>query len=75
MELDTLLHKAGIKPPYLLVGDSFGSYNMRLYAHQFPEKVVGLVLTDGLHQSGMLQMSVALRDLQLFFCQDLSCQF
>lgn len=48
---------------------------MRLYAHQFPEKVVGLVLTDGLHQSGMLQMSVALRGLQLFFCQDLLCQF
>ncbi|HBB35850.1 MAG TPA: alpha/beta hydrolase [Cyanobacteria bacterium UBA8803] len=66
-ELDNLLHKAGIEPPYLLVGDSFGSYNMRLYAHRFPEKVVGLVLTDGLHESGMLQMSLALKGLQLFF--------
>ncbi len=48
-ELNTLLNNAGIKPPYILVGDSFGSYNVRLYAHTFPEKVVGMVLTDGLH--------------------------
>lgn len=48
-ELDLLLTKANIESPYILVGDSFGSYNVRLYAHQFPEKVVGLVLTDGLH--------------------------
>ena len=25
-ELDILLNKAGIEPPYILVGDSFGSY-------------------------------------------------
>lgn len=66
-ELDTLLTRAGLNPPYLLVGNSFGSYNMRLYAHRFPEKVVGLVITDGLHESGMLQMSPALMGLQLFF--------
>uniref|UniRef100_B8HT43 Alpha/beta hydrolase fold protein n=1 Tax=Cyanothece sp. (strain PCC 7425 / ATCC 29141) TaxID=395961 RepID=B8HT43_CYAP4 len=66
-ELDKLLTRAGLEPPYLLVGNSFGSYNMRLYAHRFPEKVVGLVLTDGLHESGMLQMSVVLKALQLFF--------
>ena len=29
---------------------------MRLYAHQFPEKVAGMVLTDGLHESGMLYL-------------------
>jgi pimeloyl-ACP methyl ester carboxylesterase len=66
-ELDTLLTKADIQPPYILVGDSFGSYNVRLYAHRFPEKVLGLVLTDGLHESGMLKMSLALRALKLFF--------
>ncbi|MEB3233706.1 MAG: alpha/beta hydrolase [Leptolyngbyaceae bacterium] len=66
-ELDTLLTQAAIKPPYILVGNSFGSYNVRLYAHQFPEKVAGLVLTDGLHEAGMLMMSLPLRALKLFF--------
>ncbi len=66
-ELDAMLVKAGIAPPYILVGNSFGSYNVRLYASQFPEKVVGIVLTDGLHETAMLNMSLTLRLLQLFF--------
>jgi len=66
-ELDAMLVKAGIAPPYILVGNSFGSYNVRLYASQFPEKVVGIVLTDGLHEAAMLNMSLNLRLLQLFF--------
>ena len=45
-ELDTLLNNAEIEPPYILVGDSFGSYNVRLYTHEYPEKVIGMVLTD-----------------------------
>ena len=67
MELDELLTRTGIKPPYVLVGDSFGSYNMRLYAHHFPEKVAGLVLTDGLHEAEMLTMPKRLKLLQAFF--------
>lgn len=66
-ELDQLLTAAKIAPPYLLVGNSFGSYNLRLYAHQFPEKVAGLVLTDGLHENGMLRMTLLLQILKLFF--------
>lgn len=66
-ELDTLLTQTGIDPPYILVGNSFGSYNVRLYAHLFPEKVVGLVLTDGLHETGMLKMSIRLQALKLLF--------
>jgi pimeloyl-ACP methyl ester carboxylesterase len=66
-ELNTLLNLAGIEPPYILVGDSFGSYNVRLYAAQFPEKVVGIVLTDGLHETAMLKMPFSLVVLQLFF--------
>ena len=56
IELDLLLTQAQIEPPYILVGDSFGSYNMRLYAHKHPEKVAGLVLVDGLHERAMLDM-------------------
>lgn len=66
-ELDTLLTRANIQPPYLLIGNSFGSYNMRLYAYRFPEKVMGLVLTDGLHESGMLAMPWPLKLVQYFF--------
>ncbi|QLE59459.1 alpha/beta hydrolase [Nostoc sp. TCL26-01] len=66
-ELNSLLTQAEIAPPYILVGNSFGSYNVRLYAHYFPEKVVGIVLTDGLHETGMLKMSIYLQGLKLFF--------
>lgn len=66
-ELDTLLSQASIQPPYVLVGDSFGSYTMRLYAGLYPEKVAGIVLTDALHEQEMLRMPVALRALKLMF--------
>ena len=66
-ELDAMLTKAGIEPPYLLIGDSFGSYNVRLYAAHYPRKVVGMVLTDGLHEALMLKMPFGLRILQTFF--------
>lgn len=65
-ELDTILTQAQIEPPYILVGDSFGSYNMRLYAQQFPEKVIGMVLTDGLHEAEMLNLPLNLKLLKLF---------
>ncbi|MEW6498917.1 MAG: alpha/beta hydrolase [Cyanobacteriota bacterium] len=52
-ELHTLLTQAGIKPPYILVGHSLGGANMRLYASQYPEDVVGLVLVDASHESYM----------------------
>ena len=55
-ELELMLTKAQIEPPYILIGDSFGSYNVRLYAHHFPEKVRAIILTDGLHEAGMLNM-------------------
>lgn len=66
-ELDKLLSLGKIEPPYILVGDSFGSYNVRLYAAQFPEKVVGMVLTEGLHELAMSKMSITLWGLRLFF--------
>lgn len=67
LELNTLLERAEIKPPYILVGDSFGSYNMRLYTHCFPGKVQGVVLTDGLHETDMLRLSIPLKILKSIF--------
>jgi pimeloyl-ACP methyl ester carboxylesterase len=52
-ELHLLLTKAEINPPYLLVGHSLGGVNMRLYASQYPEDVVGLVLVDSSHEYQM----------------------
>ena len=66
-DLDAALTKAEIAPPYLLVGDSLGSYHMRLYAHRYPEKVAGLVLTDGLHEAEMLRMPGLIQLLKLLF--------
>lgn len=45
-ELHRALRVAGVMPPYVLVGSSAGGFHIRLFAHQFPEKVVGLVLVD-----------------------------
>ena len=66
-ELDLLLTKAKIEPPYILVGDSFGSYNVRLYAQQFPQKVQGIILTDGLHESGMLNLPLSVIAVKYLF--------
>ncbi|HEV2704555.1 MAG TPA: alpha/beta hydrolase [Pyrinomonadaceae bacterium] len=49
-ELHTLLVNAGIEPPYVMVGHSFGGLNVRLYASQFPEEVAGLVMVDACHE-------------------------
>lgn len=45
-ELHTMLQSAGIKPPYILVGHSFGGLVMRRYAVTYPEDVAGVVLID-----------------------------
>ena len=66
-ELDLLLRNTEIEPPYILVGDSFGSYNVRLYAHKFPEKVKGIVLTDGLEESGMLNLPWTITAVKYLF--------
>lgn len=46
VELHTMLELSGIKPPYILVGHSFGGLVMRRYATMYPEDVAGVVLVD-----------------------------
>lgn len=48
--LRALLTEAGIQPPYILVGHSFGGINVRLFAHLYPEEVAGVVLVDTSHE-------------------------
>lgn len=49
-ELRTLLDTAGVEPPYVLVGHSFGGYNVRLFANRYPCDVAGMVLVDVSHE-------------------------
>jgi len=45
-ELHAMLQGACIKPPYVLVGHSFGGLVMRRYALLYPEDVAGVLLVD-----------------------------
>src|SRR5688572_9722843 len=45
-ELHTLLEKAGERPPYVLVGHSFGGWLVRLYRTMYPADVAGMVLVE-----------------------------
>jgi len=45
-ELRTALELAGINPPYVLVGHSFGGLVMRRFALLYPDEVAGIVLVD-----------------------------
>ena len=50
-ELHTALEKAGVKPPYVMVGHSFGGIYVRVFADMYPKEVVGLVLIDPSQES------------------------
>jgi len=48
-ELHALLQNAGEKPPYVLVGHSFGGLDVRMYNGLYPNEVVGMVLPESTH--------------------------
>src|SRR6185369_5725484 len=45
-ELHMALEKLGVKPPYVMVGHSFGGIYVRVFADMYPNEVVGMVLID-----------------------------
>lgn len=45
-DLERLLDSARIKPPYVLVGHSYGGLLARLFAHAYPDETGGVVLVD-----------------------------
>jgi pimeloyl-ACP methyl ester carboxylesterase len=45
-ELHTLLANAGERPPYVLVGHSYGGWLVRLYQTTYPTEVAGMVLVE-----------------------------
>jgi pimeloyl-ACP methyl ester carboxylesterase len=45
-DMQELLSKAGIEPPYILAGHAYGALYARDYQKRFPQQVAGLVLVD-----------------------------
>ncbi len=45
-ELHAALQNAGVPPPYVLVGYSFGGPYIRVFADRFPTEVAGMVFVD-----------------------------
>jgi pimeloyl-ACP methyl ester carboxylesterase len=50
-ELHAALQKSGVKPPYLMVGHSFGGIYVRVFADMYPKEIVGIVLIDPSQES------------------------
>ena len=49
VELRDALREAGVEPPYVLAGHSFGGLPVRAFADLYPELTAGLVLVDASH--------------------------
>jgi pimeloyl-ACP methyl ester carboxylesterase len=48
-ELRTLLDRAGVPPPFLFVGHSFGGLVAQIFVHRFRSETAGMVLVDPAH--------------------------
>lgn len=58
-ELEQLIATAGLKPPFVLVGHSYGGFLIRSFAARHPEQVAGMVFVDPSDE----QFNVELRKL------------
>jgi pimeloyl-ACP methyl ester carboxylesterase len=50
VELHALLAKQQLKPPFILVGASYGGIIVRLYTSMYPDEVAGVVFVDASHE-------------------------
>jgi hypothetical protein len=50
-ELHTVLSKAKVKAPYIIVAHSIGGYNARLFAGTYPKEVSGIIFVDCSHEN------------------------
>jgi pimeloyl-ACP methyl ester carboxylesterase len=62
-ELHAALRSADEKPPYVLVGHSFGGFNVRVFNGNYPAQVVGLVLVDATQEDQYRLLPRAWSDL------------
>ena len=61
--LHTLLENGGEKPPYLMVGHSFGGVFVRAFAADYPDEVVGMVLVDSSHENQLQQAPLEIEEI------------
>lgn len=54
-DLHELLKRAGIPPPYVLLGGSIGGLNLRVFAGMYPKDTAGVVLDDAAHEDEPLR--------------------
>jgi pimeloyl-ACP methyl ester carboxylesterase len=59
-ELGLLLDEANISPPYILVGHSFGGFNLRLFAASHPDDIAGLILVESSHELQYERLNIKL---------------
>ncbi len=59
-DLDHLIDRAGLRPPFILVPASIGGLTVELYARRHPDRVAGLVFVDA-GDSGMVEQLVVPR--------------
>lgn len=64
-ELRTALANAGIKGPYVLVGQSIGGLYVRVFAEEYPQDVAGLVLVDPTNEDTVLGMGGRMQRVRL----------
>ena len=57
-ELHALLVNANIQGPYVLVGHSLGGMLVRVYAHNYPDEVVRMVLVDSYHEERPIRLPI-----------------
>ncbi len=59
-DLRALLAKAGIGPPYVLLGWSIGGWYVQAFANDHPDEVAGIVLIDATHPDEVARLSAVL---------------
>lgn len=55
-DLHIALHRAGLTPPYILVGQSSGGLYVQVFAAMYPRETAGLVLIDPTHANADLSL-------------------
>ncbi|HLY71895.1 MAG TPA: alpha/beta hydrolase [Puia sp.] len=55
-ELHKALTGAGLKSPYILVGQSYGGFLVRAFARHYPKEVAGMVLVEALNEDAKINI-------------------
>lgn len=74
-ELYTLLQNAQIPGPYVMVGHSLGGLDVRIFVHDHPSEVLGIVLVDSMNPNQVTQSPTTETQSQPFSFSALLARF